>query len=75
MFVGEDGGNYIWAIDEGPMTVSRLPVEVKGVTSLGLKVSGLEAGQLIATAGVHFLHEGQKVTLLDGQMLDGEEQP
>jgi multidrug efflux pump subunit AcrA (membrane-fusion protein) len=62
----EDGeSTYVWLIDETTKTVSRLPVEVGELTPLGLTVSGPTDGQWIATAGVHYVREGQEVRLID----------
>jgi hypothetical protein len=33
------------------------------MTALGIRVKGIEAGQWIATAGAHYLEEGQRVIL------------
>ncbi|MCR4817564.1 MAG: efflux RND transporter periplasmic adaptor subunit [Fretibacterium sp.] len=54
--------NYLWRLANG--TVSRVPVTIGGPRSDGaLEVSGpdLRPGDVIITAGVHFLREGQKV--------------
>jgi len=57
---------YIWLIDPGTGTVSRRRIEPLSVVDLGLRVaSGLGPGDLIVTAGVHSLREGQKVRVLD----------
>jgi RND family efflux transporter MFP subunit len=53
---------YVWVIDLKSETVSRRPVTLGDLISGGYVVkSGLEAGEVIATAGVHFLREGQPV--------------
>ncbi|MBQ9528375.1 MAG: efflux RND transporter periplasmic adaptor subunit [Fretibacterium sp.] len=54
--------NYLWRLAKG--VVSRVPVTVGGPRNDGaLEVSGpdLHDGDVIITAGVHFLREGQKV--------------
>jgi RND family efflux transporter MFP subunit len=62
----EDGeSTYVWLIDETTKKVSRLPVEVGELTPLGVTVSGPIDGQWIATAGVHYLRDGQEVRLID----------
>jgi RND family efflux transporter MFP subunit len=62
----DDGeSTYVWLIDETTKTVSRLPVEVGELTTLGVTVSGPTTGQWIATAGVHYMREGQVVRILD----------
>lgn len=66
--VGEDGtGNYVFLIEsENGETgkVTRKHVELGELTSVGFEVkSGLTEGQLIATAGLQTLLEGQEVRL------------
>lgn len=56
----EDGNQYVWLVGEDK-TVTRKQVQVGDLTSRGIKVSGIEPGQVIATAGVHYLKEGQEV--------------
>ena len=64
--VFEDGGHsYVWVLDEAGPSVHRQEVKPQGVTSFGMKVSGLNAGQTIVTAGAHHLSEGQMVRLMD----------
>ena len=54
--------SYVWVIDESENTVSRREIVLGNLVSTGVEVeSGLKAGELIATAGVNFLAEGQKV--------------
>jgi RND family efflux transporter MFP subunit len=61
--VGEDaeGERFVWVVDETSGKVARRPVEVLRLTEAGVLVRGLERGELIATAGAAFLHEGQRV--------------
>ena len=66
--VGEDGqGNYVFVIESADGETGQVKkqyIEVGSLTPAGFKVeSGLEAGQLIATAGLQTLLEGQKVRL------------
>ncbi len=66
--VGEDSnGNYVYLIESDDATtgtVRRTPVEIGEVTAGGFEIeSGLEPGQLIATAGLQTLLDGQKVKL------------
>ena len=65
VFVDEQSRRYVWAIDESGMTVRRQEVTVGDPSPLGIRVQGLTQGQLIATAGVHYLGEGQKVRILE----------
>ena len=53
---------YVWVVDAASQTVSRREVEVGAAGTGGVSVlSGLEPGEVIATAGVHYLQDGQKV--------------
>lgn len=64
----ETGTTYVWVIDESAGTVARRAVEVDTLTPNGVQVtSGLEPGEWVATAGVHYLTEGQKVRILEGE--------
>lgn len=55
----------VWKIDRNDMTVHLLPVKVDGLTDDSIVVlDGLSPGDMIATAGVHHLRDGMKVTLL-----------
>ena len=57
-----EGKSYVWVIDEAANTVSRREVQIETLTASGLAVrEGIEPGEIIATAGVHFLTEGQQV--------------
>lgn len=61
----ESGGTYVWVIDETLKTVSKRAVRTGDLTNTGVEVTdGLTAGEWIATAGVHYLTEGQQVRIL-----------
>ena len=67
--VGEDrNGHYVFVIEadeNGVLRAVRRPVEVGSATAGGIViVNGLQPGELIATAGVRRLTQGQEVTLL-----------
>jgi len=67
--VGEDRqGRFVFVVDDrgdGTAVVHRRAVEVGELTSAGLEVSsGLEDGEIIATAGVRRLTDGLAVKLL-----------
>jgi RND family efflux transporter MFP subunit len=64
----KDGKEYVWVLDEVSNTVKQHQVEMLGVNAQGVFVEGIEAGQLVVTAGVHYLSEGQKVRLLEESM-------
>ena len=54
--------SFVWVIEPETSTVSRREVEVGKLSRTGVQIrTGLEVGELIATAGVHYLAEGQAV--------------
>jgi RND family efflux transporter MFP subunit len=56
---------YVWVIDESSMTVKRREVVTGALMDTGIPVTqGLQQGEWVATAGVHFLREGRKVRIL-----------
>jgi RND family efflux transporter MFP subunit len=58
--------SFVWVIDETSMTVKRRPVTVESFSDTGVTITaGLQPGEWIATAGVHYLKEDQKVRVLD----------
>ena len=61
--VFEQGGrSQVWVVDRGTMTLKRQAVGIAGAEgNQALIQSGLAAGQVVVTAGVHVLNEGQKV--------------
>lgn len=62
----EQGAAFVWRIDPGTMTVSRIPVDVGTVFGDQIAVlGGIAVGDLIATSGVHNLRPGMEVKLLD----------
>lgn len=59
------GESFVWVIDSESMTVSRRPVVVESLANTGVSLSkGLDVGEWIATAGVHYLEDGQQVRIL-----------
>lgn len=70
VLAGENGERWLWRFENGQ--VERVPVLVAGWKGTHLEVSGekLRDGDLIVTAGVHFLRDGQKVRLMKaGELL------
>jgi RND family efflux transporter MFP subunit len=63
LFSPEAGGSsFVWVVDESQQVVSRREVSARRLLSGGMEIeSGLEVGELVAVAGVHFLEEGQAV--------------
>lgn len=65
VFSSGENKTSVWIIDEKSKTVSQRQVETGELLASGITiVKGLEPGEWIATAGVHFLKEGQEVRLL-----------
>lgn len=64
---GADTGASVFVFDAATGTVSEVPVAVVDVQDNVLQIVGdsLAAGDIIATAGVSFLHDGMRVTLFD----------
>jgi len=59
------GGHAVWVVDRSEMTVKSRPVTLAGADGNDLVVKGgVTPGELVVTAGVHVLTEGQKVQLL-----------
>ncbi len=60
-----DGVNEVWVVSERPHRVARRQVELGLLTDQGITVlRGLEDGEVIVTAGVGHLRDGQSVRLL-----------
>jgi multidrug efflux pump subunit AcrA (membrane-fusion protein) len=56
--------NYVWIFDPGKKTVSRREVKLGPINVQGIKVGGVRSGEWVVTAGVHHLHEGERVEVL-----------
>lgn len=66
--------SFVWVIDEGEMKVTRREVKTGKLTNRGIIIhEGIEAGEWIATAGVSYLNEGQKIRIL-GQESNSKEE-
>jgi membrane fusion protein, multidrug efflux system len=62
-----DGRPAVWVVDPKSQTVSLRGVDVSRSDPADIVVSrGLDAGEVVVTAGVQTLHPGQKVRLLGG---------
>jgi RND family efflux transporter MFP subunit len=61
-----DGNNtYVWVIDDQVNKVSKREVKTGKLLDSGIEVlEGIQAGDWIATAGVHYLKENQQVRIL-----------
>jgi RND family efflux transporter MFP subunit len=64
-FSDDAENSYVWVIDQGSLQVTKRKVEVLTITENGTLVTGLEVGEMIATAGANLLIEGQKVRILE----------
>lgn len=61
-------GSFVWVIDRDSMTVARRAVSVESLSEGGIQITeGLEIGEWIAIAGVHYLREGQEVRVLEAE--------
>ncbi len=59
-----DGAPVVFVVDREKRTVRRTPVTVAGPAADGVRVAGgLEAGDMVVTAGVQFLRDGMRVRL------------
>jgi RND family efflux transporter MFP subunit len=60
----------VFVYDSGTSVVNKRAILIGGVRDNEIAVlEGLEEGEIIATAGVPFLRDGQPVTLLDEQLI------
>jgi RND family efflux transporter MFP subunit len=58
----------VWVVDPTALTVSLRPIEVARFGEYLVAVaSGLAAGDIVVTAGVQALHDGQQVRLIGNQ--------
>jgi RND family efflux transporter MFP subunit len=58
--------NHVWIFDPSKKTVHLRPVKTGRVSKNGIMVlEGINPGDWIVTAGLHSLHEGQKVSLFN----------
>jgi len=65
IFADNTGRQYAWVFDRKASAVRRREVTAGSPTSHGIRVtSGLTKGEWVITAGVHYLHDDQKVRLL-----------
>lgn len=65
VFVDEANQSFVWMLDKNSMEVKKVPVKVSNLLGDQIRVSsGLKSGDLIVISGVHFLTEGQKVTIM-----------
>lgn len=57
---------YVWVINQQTSTVSKREVKTGNLTDTGIMITeGLDSGEWIAIAGVHYLRDGMEVRILD----------
>ena len=60
-----DENTYVWVIDDKTKKVSKREVKTGKLLESGIEVlEGIQPGEWVATAGVHYLKEGQQVRVL-----------
>ncbi|MEA3412269.1 MAG: efflux RND transporter periplasmic adaptor subunit [Pseudomonadota bacterium] len=58
--------SFLWVVDEKNNTVHQRKVEARTLSDGGVIVDqGVEPGEWVVTAGVHYLREGQEVRILE----------
>lgn len=60
-----EGDEFVWIVDESSSTVKKRRVTSGGVSVSGVLLQGIKSGELVVTAGTHYLSEGQEVRLLN----------
>lgn len=70
---GQGQDYHVFSFDKAASTVRRVPVEIENLHDNEVQVAGnLQAGDIIATAGIEFLSDGQEVRLMEQAMPYGE---
>ena len=65
VFSPQGNNTYVWVIDDKTESVSKREVKTGKLLDSGIEViDGIQPGEWIATAGVHYLQEGQQVRIL-----------
>jgi RND family efflux transporter MFP subunit len=63
--------DYVWVINESNQTVHRRKVKTGELTIDGIIIAeGLKLGELVVTAGVHLLQEGQKILIFNEKLAE-----
>jgi len=63
---GRDSGSYVYVFDAATSTVRKTPIADGGIRDNHVVVKkGVQAGDVIAVAGVSFLRDGQTVNLME----------
>ena len=65
VFSPDKNNTYVWVIDDKGKKVNKREVKTGKLLDSGIEVlEGIQPGEWIATAGVHYLKEGQQVRIL-----------
>lgn len=56
---------HVWVVDKDNNTVHLKKISFEDIGNNAVRVSGLSAGDIVVTAGVHKLYEGQKIRLME----------
>ena len=65
IFSDEDKKTFVWVVNQDNNSVNKREVTLINLTELGAMVTGLETGEIIATAGANVLVEGQQIRILE----------
>jgi RND family efflux transporter MFP subunit len=66
--LNKDGRSLVWLVDAQTARVSPRAVELGAAQNDSVLVTaGLAGGETVVTAGVHMLHDGQKVAMVAGK--------
>ena len=57
----------VWVVDTSDNTVHLKKIFFEDIGSNSVRVTGLSGGDIVVTAGVHKLHEGQKIKLMEDE--------
>ncbi|BBF88069.1 probable Co/Zn/Cd efflux system membrane fusion protein [Aquitalea magnusonii] len=63
----EQGKHYVWVLNDKSLRVTRRAVSVLAIDSNSVTLQGgVRPGEKVVSAGVHLLHDNQRVTMLQG---------
>jgi RND family efflux transporter MFP subunit len=65
IYSGKKDEQFVWVVDPSTSVISRRAITTIEITTGGVKADGVTPGDVIVTAGVEYLHEGQKVRLMN----------
>ena len=57
----------VWVVDTSDNTVHLKKIFFEDIGRNSVRVTGLSSGDIVVTAGVHKLHEGQKIKLMEDE--------